>query len=87
MEKCSPRLGNDFHAHKRVCEEIAVIPSQELCNEVAGCVTPLTKWVQRGPGGGVSIKPQEEETERRENYVPEAQPWVRRPLELILTDQ
>ncbi|CAM9732314.1 unnamed protein product [Pylaiella littoralis] len=61
----------DFHTNKRVCDEVAIIPSKRMRNKIAGFVTHLMKRIQRGPVRGISLKLQEEERERRMDFVPE----------------
>jgi hypothetical protein len=64
-------LTTDFQINKRVCSEIAVIPSKRLRNKVAGFTTHLMRRIEKGPVRGISFKLQEEERERKDNYVPE----------------
>lgn len=58
-----------------MCAEVAVIPSKRLRNKIAGFVTHLMKRIQKGTVRGISLKLQEEERERRMDYVPEIS-WV-----------
>ena len=71
IEKYYTKLTYDFDTNKRICEEVAIIPSKKLRNKIAGFVTHLMRRIQKGPVTGISIKMQEEERERRDNYVPE----------------
>ena len=65
------KLTLDFHTNKRIIEEVALIPSKPLRNKIAGFITHLMKRLQRSTVRGISIKLQEEERERRDNYVPD----------------
>merc|ERR1712137_777443 len=65
------RLTLDFDTNKKICEEVATIPSKRLRNKIAGFVTHLMKRIARGPVRGISLKIQEEERERRMDFVPE----------------
>ena len=61
----------DFQTNKRLTEEVAVIPSKKMRNKIAGYVTHLMKRIEKGPVRGISFKLQEEERERKDNYVPD----------------
>ena len=50
---------------------MAIIQSKRLRNKIAGFTTHLMKRIQRGPVRGISLKRQEEERERRMDFVPE----------------
>merc|ERR1712203_1240802 len=71
IEKYYTKLTLDFDTNKRIIEEVAVIPSKPLRNKIAGFFTHLMKRLQRSTVRGISIKLQEEERERRDNYVPD----------------
>merc|ERR1712182_113268 len=71
VEKYYAKLTLDFQINKKIAEEVASIPSKRLRNKIAGFTTHLMKRIQRGPVRGISLKLQEEERERRMEYVPE----------------
>lgn len=50
---------------------MAETPSKHVRNQIAGFMTHLMKRIQRGPVKGISLRLQEEERERRMDYIPE----------------
>eukprot|EP00892_Ulva_mutabilis_P007412 jgi/Ulvmu1/5042/UM021_0059.1 len=70
VEKYYQKLTLDFDTNKRICEDVADIQTKRLRNKIAGFTTHLMKRIQRGPVRGISLKLQEEERERRLDYVP-----------------
>jgi small subunit ribosomal protein S17e len=71
IEKYFTRLTLDFDTNKKICDEVAQIPTKRLRNKIAGYITHLMKRIERGPVRGISLKLQEEERERRMDFVPE----------------
>lgn len=71
VEKYYPNLTMDFQVNKKIAEEVASIPTKRIRNKIAGFVTHLMRRIQRRPVRGISLKLQEEERERRMDYVPE----------------
>ncbi|KAI3917782.1 hypothetical protein MKW92_019049 [Papaver armeniacum] len=59
IERHYSRMTLDFHTNKKILEEVAIIHSKLLCNNIVG------------PVRGISLKLREEERERRMNFVPE----------------
>ena len=71
MEKYFQKLTTDFQVNKKVTSDVSTMPSKRVRNKVAGYVTVLMKRIQRGPVRGISLKLQEEERERKLDYVPD----------------
>ncbi|KAK8790371.1 hypothetical protein WA171_001897 [Blastocystis sp. BT1] len=70
VEKYYQKLAMDFDNNKRIVDECADFPSKRMRNKIAGYVTHLMKRIQRGPVRGISLKLQEEERERRLDFIP-----------------
>ena len=70
LEKHYHKLTGDFHINKRILSEVAKVPTKALRNKIAGFTTHLMKRIQKGPVKGISLKVQEEERERRLDWVP-----------------
>ncbi|THD20798.1 Ribosomal protein S17 [Fasciola gigantica] len=87
IERFYSRLTRDFHTNKKVCADIACINSKRLRNKIAGYVTHLMKRFEKGPVQGISVKLQEEERERRDNYTPEVSVFDTLSIELCPTTQ
>jgi len=86
VEKYYTKLTLDFQTNKRICAEVAIIPSKRLRNKIAGFVTHLMTRISQGPVRGISLKLQEEERERRENWVPDKS-FLEELSETALVDQ
>ena len=71
VEKYYNSLTTDFDINKKVCQEIATIPTKRMRNKIAGFTTHLMTRIKKGTVRGISLKLQEEERERRMDYVPE----------------
>merc|ERR1712072_639376 len=71
IERYYQRLTLDFATNKRICDEVAMIPSKCLRNKIAGFTTHMMKRISRGPVKGISLKLQEEEREKRLDYIPD----------------
>ena len=71
IEKYYGKLTKDFHVNKRIIDDIAVIQSKRMRNKIGGYTTHLMKRIERGPVRGISLRLQEEERERKMDFVPE----------------
>ena len=71
IEKYYGKLTKDFHFNKRIIDDITVIQSKRMRNKIAGFTTHLMKRIEKGPVRGISLKLQEEERERKMDFIPE----------------
>ncbi|AFM97825.1 ribosomal protein S17 [Encephalitozoon hellem] len=69
-EKYFQRLDNTFDHNLLVVQDVAVVESKKLKNEIAGYLTSLYKKILKGTYNKVYIKSHEEERERKENVIP-----------------
>merc|ERR1711976_437956 len=70
IENYYNKMTHDFHLNKKILDDCAHVPTKRLRNKIAGFATHLMKRIQTGPVKGISLKIQEEERERRLDYVP-----------------
>merc|ERR1712226_832521 len=71
IEKYYNKMTRDFHLNKKILSDVASVPTKRLRNKIAGFATHLMRRIQDGPVKGISLKIQEEERERRLDFVPE----------------
>ncbi|KAJ7921275.1 40S ribosomal protein S17 [Mycena leptocephala] len=76
----------DFHTNKCIIDDVAVVSSKQLHNKISGFTTHLLKRIQKGPVHGMSFELQEEERERKDNYVPEIDPDTKALLTVLNFD-
>ena len=71
IEKYYGKLTKDFHFNKRIIDDVTIVQSKRLRNKIAGYTTHLMKRIEKGPVRGISLKLQEEERERKMDFIPE----------------
>ena len=71
VEKYFAKLGHDYYVNKRVVMDCCVCSSKKMKNKISGYSTHLMKRLARGPVKGISLKLQEEERERRLDFIPD----------------
>merc|ERR1712226_898773 len=71
IENYYSKMTNDFHLNKKILSDVATVPTKRLRNKIAGFATHLMSRIQVGPVKGISLRIQEEERERRLDFVPD----------------
>ena len=74
------KLCRDYYVNKRVVMDVTLGTSKKLKNKISGYTTHIMKRLARGPVRGISLKLQEEERERRLDFVPET-PWAEQKVQ------
>jgi small subunit ribosomal protein S17e len=80
VEKHFSKLGHDYYVNKRVILDVTLGTSKKLKNKIAGYATHIMKRLAKGPVRGISLKMQEEEREKRMDFVPET-PWMKQKVQ------
>ena len=75
VEKYYGRLTRDYYINKRIILDVTLARSRKLQNKISGYTTHIMKRLAKGPVKGISLKLQEEERERRLDFIPEVS-WV-----------
>merc|ERR1711953_628465 len=70
IENYYSKMTNDFHLNKKILSDVASVPTKRLRNKIAGFATHLMSRIATKPVKGISLKIQEEERERRLDFVP-----------------
>ena len=67
IEKYYSLLTTDFQINKTFCDEVALIPSKNLRNKIAGFVTHLMKRLSKGMVKGLIIEMKEKDVIFKQN--------------------
>jgi small subunit ribosomal protein S17e len=87
VEKHFSKLNRDFYVNKRVVLDATIATSKKLKNKISGYTTHIMKRLARGPVRGISLKLQEEEREKRLDFVPEVSAVDQKIVDGITVDK
>ncbi len=87
VEKHFSKLNRDFYVNKRVVLDVTIATSKKLKNKISGYTTHIMKRLARGPVRGISLKLQEEEREKRLDFVPEVSAVDQKIVDGITVDK
>ena len=87
IEKYFSKLNRDFYSNKRVVLDVTIATSKKLKNKISGYTTHIMKRLAKGPVRGISLKLQEEEREKRLDFVPEVSAVDQKIVDGITVDK